>query len=535
MRMSPVLLAAFVAFVAQAAEVCELPRLHETSALATAAAQDQVLGQAFQTAAQACGARAEGCERARLECAGLLAAVIQKQRGLDEGMWLRDMLLPYRGQQYPMTRAFGAFAVATEASCNVEVSSLSAAGQRRLAQASRREAMVAEYALYWRWAEASLRECQGRAGASGATSPGASLDGGPPAASTLVVSPEELRRRAEEAARADARRAQEAAALQAKEELRRRDEAAAQARKDRLELEARARDEREANLERERRAEEERALAQRGQSVTMARAERARLLAEAELAYQQAVAHEEAKRQAAVEAVSVNPAVAQGAVAEAAHASRAREEAERGLAVAKLKAEQIVIDDSFERSRGHVGVLGGGGAMGWRDASGIGYLGPSIGALATAHVGFWAPAPLSGLAAGFELALGVRVLKPFAEGATPLELEGHLTGRYFFGALGLGAAGEFRLTDVAFGIRPFGVGLAAAVAVVDTPHVRVLLGVNWLPVGTAVDLARVTGDLEVSWEWFTFRLAAGSSTQVLAASTPVGWQAMAFAGARLGW
>lgn len=530
MRMSPVLLVAVVAFAAQAAEVCAVPRLHETSALATAAAQDKVLGQAFQRAAQACGARAEGCERARLECTGLLAAVIQKQMGLDEGMWLRDMLLPYRGQQYPMTRAFGAFAVATEASCNVEVSSLSAAGQRRLAQASRREAMMAEYALYWRWAEASLKECQGRAGASGA-----SLDGGALAAAAIVVSPEELRRRAEESARDDARRAQEAAALQAKEEFRRRDEAAAQARKDRLEFEARARDEREANFERGRRAEEERALAQRGQSVTMARAERARLLAEAELAYQQAVAHEEAKRQAAVEAVSVNPAVAQGAVAEAAQASRAREEAERGLAVAKLKAEQVEIDDSFERSRGHVGLLGGGGAMGWRDASDAGFLGPSIGALVTAHVGFWAPAPLSGLAAGFELALGVRVLKPFAEGATPVELEGHLTGRYFFGALGVGAAGEFRLADAAFGVRPFGVGPAAAVAVVDTPHVRVLLGVNWLPVGTAIDLARVTGDLEVSWEWFTFRLTAGSSTQRLAASTPVSWQAAAFAGARLGW
>jgi hypothetical protein len=180
--------------------------------------------------------------------------------------------------------------------------------------------------------------------------------------------------------------------------------------------------------------------------------------------------------------------------------------------------------------------------MGWTGAaSDEVYLGPGIGALVTAHLGFWAPAPLKGLASGFEVALGVRLFKPFvAEVVTPLELEGHVAARYFFGPLGVGAAGEFRVADAGFGLRPFGAGVGVAVAMLDTPQARVLLSGHWLPLGAAsataraIDVARVTGELEVSWQWFTFRVTGGSFTQGIS-SSPVGWSVAAFAGARLKW
>jgi len=525
-----------VSFGAAAGEVCEPPRLHDMGPLTLAVAQDTVLGQAFEKAAQACVERSEACERARLECTGLLSAVAQKQAGLDEGLWLRDLLLPYLGQRYPVTRPFGAFSLASDASCGVDRGALTAAGQRRFGQASRREALLAEYGQYARWADGVQKQCQGRLADAG-QKPATTVQ--PEQAAAEAAAMLEARRRAEEATREDARRAQEAAAQRAREEWRRREELEARARQERVDAEARAQalrmgDRRQAE-EQGRRLEEEKALQQRTANVTQGRAERARLVAEAERALEVAVANEEAKKQAAVEAVSVNPAVAQGAVGEAALAAKAREDAERNLAEAKFKAERIEIDDSFERSRGHLGLLVGGGATGWRDASETTFTAPGIAAMVTAHLGFWAPAPLKGLASGFEVALGARLFKPFASVANPLELEGHVTARYFFGALGIGAAGEFRVADPAFGLRPFGAGLSVAVAMVDTPEARVMLSANWLPVGVSVELPRVTGELEVSWAWFTFRVTGGAFAQHLAASAPVGWQATALAGARLSW
>lgn len=549
MRLTSLVL--LVTSVATAKEPCEAPRLHETAPLATAAAQDLVLGQAFQRAGQLCASRSEDCDRARLECTGMLSAVVEKQAGVDEGMWLRDMLLPYLGQSYPTQRVFGAFSLATDGSCNVDTGALTAAGRRRLDQASRREAMLAEYTRYRLWANAAWEACKRRSAPLADSTADASVPATEATrAHAAAVAAAEVRRLAEEAARDDARRVAEAAAAKAQEERKRQDEAEARAReeklaaeerarKERVEAEARARDERRAEKraaeEKARRAEEEKALAARTQTVTALRAEKARLLSEAELAYRMAVTREEAKRRAAVEAVSVNPATAQGAVAEAAQAERARDEAERQLAEARLKAERLEVDDSFERSRGHLGLMGGGGAMGWTDASSVAVLGPGIGLLATAHVGFWAPAPLRGLASGFEVALGARLFKPFASGATPLELEGHATARYFFGALGVGLAGEFRVADARFGVRPLGGGLGLGVAMVDSPSVRVLLSGRWLPLGTAVDLARVAADLEVSWSWFTLRVTGGAFTQGAPAPSAIGWQAGVFAGARLRW
>jgi hypothetical protein len=454
-----------------------------------------------------------------------------------------------------MSRVFGAAALAPDASCNIEVASLTAAGQRREAQAARREALLQEYGLYSRWAGGLLQKCRERMTVDEQKAAATKVESERLAAAAAAASAVELaKKQSEEAAKKrleeETRRAKElnaAAAERSTRELERRAaeveslktgqrEAEDRARAERVDFEARAKAERDrANQEAEQKAlkaDEARALKERSDRTRQAKLQREQLLSDAELAYEKAVAEEDSKKRAAVDAVAANPAVAQATVAEAAQASHARVEAEKRLAEARVKAQRIEVDDSYERSRGHLGVLIGGGAQSFSGASGS-QLAGSVGAMVTAHLGFWGEAPLNGLAWGFEVALAVRFSQPFPVTSTPRELEGHATARYFFGPLGVGAAGEFRVADPVYGFRAFGVGPSLGVAMVDTPAVRVLLSVNWLPVGVAVDLARVTGDLEVSWQWFTLRLVGGAFSQT--GSSAIAWQAAALVGVRLSW
>ena len=141
-----------------AADPCEAPRVRDTAPLVAAMAQDKVLGLSFLKAAGVCAERGEACDAVRLECATMLTSSIQKQVGFDEGQWLRDMLLPYNGASYPMTRTFGAAAIASDASCNVDVATLNASAQRRTAQAARRDTIFQEYNLYARWTQTQLQK-----------------------------------------------------------------------------------------------------------------------------------------------------------------------------------------------------------------------------------------------------------------------------------------------------------------------------------------------------------------------------------------
>ncbi|MBL8909651.1 MAG: hypothetical protein JNM17_03000, partial [Archangium sp.] len=149
-----------------AADACDQPRLRDTNPLVAAIAQDKVMAQTFVKAAGACVEPGEACNAARLECGTLLTSTIQKQVAFDEGQWLRDMLLPYLGVSYPMTRTFGAAALATDGSCNVEVAVLQSAGQKRSAQAIRRDNLLQEYQLYARWAQTQLQKCKERQAAA---------------------------------------------------------------------------------------------------------------------------------------------------------------------------------------------------------------------------------------------------------------------------------------------------------------------------------------------------------------------------------
>jgi hypothetical protein len=79
--------------------------------------------------------------------------------------------------------------------------------------------------------------------------------------------------------------------------------------------------------------------------------------------------------------------------------------------------------------------------------------------------------------------------------------------------------------------------VSVALAFLDTHETRVVLGVNYMPIGNVVDAARVFGDFEVGWRWLSFHVNGGLASRVDATSgaTVVGWQVGAYAGARLPW
>jgi len=488
-----------------AAELCEAPRNRDTAPLATAAAQDKVMANAFEKAATACAERGPACDQARLECGSLVTSIIQKQVGFDDGVWLRDMLLPYQGQSYVLTRSFGAVQLATDASCNVDVAALNAAALRRTKQAARRDSLLQEYQLYVKWTQDQLAKCRARVAADEqraaevkAESERAAAAAAAAAATTAAAAAakraqeEEARRRAEETAKAqeEARKRQEAQ-LQAQEDAKRKQE---EAQKRQLEEQQRAKEEAAAKAAA---AEEARLVAQREAQKEAARKQKEELLAQAE--------------------------------AEEAAAQKAAQQKSEAL---KKKAEGIEVKDDDERARGNVSVVGVVGALsGWAGTGTATSF--AVGAGLAAHFGFWGTAPAHGMASGFELRLSGRFVQTVS-GASANALEGLVTGRYYFGHLGVGAAGALRFYDTVKS-QSFDAGLSLAAAIMDTPRSRVLLAINWLPVGTSMDFTRFMADFEVSYQYFTFHAHGSILTTPINGTDTLGWFVGASLGARLGW
>ena len=86
-----------------------------------------------------------------------------------------------------------------------------------------------------------------------------------------------------------------------------------------------------------------------------------------------------------------------------------------------------------------IGAFLAGGASAVSGGFGLGIMG-------AAHFGFWGTAPAEGLALGLELRVWVRYLTSVS-GPKMAALDSLLTARYFFGALGVGLAGEVVLFD----------------------------------------------------------------------------------------
>ena len=518
----------------------------------------------------------------------MLTSTIQRQVGFDEGQWLRDMLLPYNGASYPMTKPFGAAAIANDASCNIEVAALQLAGQRRAAQSARRDAIFQEYNLYARWTQTQLQKCKERVAGDEAKAAQTKAESERLAATSAALTAVEalklkqaneaaaakaaVDQKAKDAAEAELRRQKDQkdfAALELKkreeadlrardernqvrkesetkaaaaEELRRKErteteetrkqekaEAERNRQKDKAETDEKLQKAKEEAARSQKEAEEKRLVADRDNKVAQARQTRDRLLSEAEANFKRAKDEEVLKKQAAVDAVSSSPAIAQAAVTEAAQAERTRVDAEKRLFEAKQRAAAIVIDDSFERSAGSVLIAGGGSAI----DTGFG-----LGVMAAVHFGFWGTAPTEGMASGFELRLWGRYFASVS-GAPTSSIDSLLTARYFFGAIGVGLAGELRVLDPAASTATSpaavrgGVGPALAVAFVDNHETRVVLAVNYLPLGNQIDPVRLIGDLEISYKFITFHVNGGSSTKP--APGGLAWQIGAYVGLRAAW
>lgn len=499
--------------LSQATPQCEAPRARDTAPLIAAMAQDKVLALAFAKAAGVCVERGLACEQARLECSTLLSSTIQRQVAFDEGQWLRDMLLPYNGANYPMTRTFGQAALASDASCNVDVATLTAAGQRRAAQAARRDTLFQEYGLFTKWTEGEHQKCRDRLAEGDLKSAEARAEAERLAAAAAAVAATEALalKQAQEAAAAKALAEQEAKKQQEAERLAREEE---ERQKKLAEENARAEKEKY-----EGKAEEEK-VTQRNAQLASQRAQKKQLVADAEAALKAARDEEALKKQAALDAVNSSPAIAQGAVAEAAQAERARIEAEKHLVDAQEKADAIEIDDSFERAAGSVMVAGGGSGTN----AGFG-----LGLLAAAHFGFWGTAPLEGMASGFELRVWGRYSATLSTGSSVVDAL--LTARYFFGIVGVGLAGEVRsvIAPMAGAVRG-GVGPAVSLALVDRRQLRILLGANYMPLGNTIDAARFQGDFELSWRFLTLHVLGGTAN-----AAAVSWNLGAYIGLRASW
>lgn len=565
-----------------AAEPCEAPRVRDTAALMAATAQDRVLAQTFTKAATSCAAPGEACTAARLECTTLLNSTIQKQVSFDEGMWLRDMLLPYLGGSYPMTTVFGAAGLAGDASCNVDGATLTAAAQRRTAQATRRDQILKEYAGYAKWADGQWQKCKERvsaedvksaqaraeaerlaaAAAAATAADAAKQKAAQEAAQAAAQAKADQERRAREAADAEAKRAQdaktaeerrlqesrdlaarelkrredaEAAARDEREALRKREEerlaaTVAQARQDKEDAELRAREEREAQERQRLDAEEDKKVKDRDSRVSQQRALKDRLVKEAEDNLKRAKDEESLKKQAALDAVSSSPAIAQAAVAEAAQAERGRVEAEKKLVQAHQQADSIVVDDSHERASGAVYAAGGGVVFA---AGGPISFGPAV--QVGVHFGFWGRAPSEGMASGLELRIWGRYTASVL-GTVSRTINSMVTARYHFGVFGVGVAGELMVGEPDFGTVRGGGGPSLGLALVDSHDLRAVIGASWLPVGNTIDLARVVGEIDLEWKFLEFRVVGGSSTATgFDGATVYGWQVGGLLGARLAW
>jgi len=84
-----------------------------------------------------------------------------------------------------------------------------------------------------------------------------------------------------------------------------------------------------------------------------------------------------------------------------------------------------------------------------------------------------------------------------------------------------------------------GFGPTIGVAFVDNPKTRVMLNASWLPLTQQgfQNPYRMTGDLEISYDFLVFNIAGGLQTQPLSptSGTILAWYFGAFAGARLKW
>ncbi len=557
-------------FSALAVGPCASPRIKEVKSLELSAAQDKKMGQVFQSTARACAESAIACNEARRACVTELTNTLSAQASFDEGRWLRDMLLPYLGQTYAAQAMPQSVAPAMESGCPNAANELNAYAQKRMEQALRRQALMAEYGRYTEWANSLFTQCNAQPAAQTAP-PNVPVPVAAPVSVEQKVLAEATAREAQrlEAAEIDKQSAAKAGRVQAEAAQKAaqksvevsaaqaalakqqaldaqvaafRQESASQAqalqrereerafRAEQLKKEAaatKAAQEKEASLaaERARQEAEAQAVKEREQRKATVKAEKAKLSRESELALAQA----ESTRAAAAVAPSSE---------ESQKATQKSEEMKKRAQALKEQSDELTVDDADERARGSLAVAAGLGYAQLASTEGE-FTGLQLGAIALGHLGFWGTAPAEGLASGFEVRALGRFLQSVSANAQVRTLEGVLTARYFIGRLGFGLAGEYRLLSTRIGgvereqVNP-GIGASLGLALADTPSSRISFNVHALPFLNG-GFIRTLADVELSSKNFWISVCGGGVVEATGVDPRKGWQASVFAGVRLPW
>src|SRR5262245_27606043 len=139
---------------------CEAPRTRDLKPLMKAVKEDRAMIDAYLKAVEACARPGDACDQARLTCGGVLTTTLNAQVSFDEGWWLRDMMLPYLGVNYTLTKPISIPNPLSDTTCNLDVSQLSAAAQRRNAQVERRSLILEEYPRWVKWANDAYARCK---------------------------------------------------------------------------------------------------------------------------------------------------------------------------------------------------------------------------------------------------------------------------------------------------------------------------------------------------------------------------------------
>lgn len=506
MRHLPLLLtlAASSAFAAAAADPCDQPRPRDIAPLMKAVQEDEAMANEFEATAAACATVSAACDAEIAKCQPLLTATLQRQVQLDDGTYLRDMLLPFLGQKYLISAGIPTGTVTNDVSCNADAASLKAAATRRKQQAQKRRDIMNEYPKWAQWAFQLSQKCKSEAALAKQQQETAAATAAASAAAAAAAAAAETKKQ-EEARKAQELAQEKAAADQkAKEDALRAQEDAKKKQQEQLvDQQQRAKD------EQQRKAEE---------------AEKAKKAAE-EAAIAAAAAKEATRL--------VNEREGKKAAAEKKALEMEDAEDARHAAAVKAIADVRGYDRSDERLKGSFGAMVHG--MWLQQGNHPGNTGSLLmGGVVNARYGFWGLAPPDGMAWGLELRAAARFDGEVVgnQGFNLVSVQPDF--RYFFARFGAGVAFEWRRLfanpgQLTGAPNDFALGPQVAVAIVDSPTARFIVGLKWLPV-LSWDLARLTGEIEIAYKWFYATLTAGSMVVPTDSTKAIGW----FAGGGLG-
>ncbi|MBK7864877.1 MAG: hypothetical protein IPJ65_41025 [Archangiaceae bacterium] len=531
------LVAAAAPASAQQQPVCDQPRPRDTAPLLKAIQDDDAMASTFDVTAGSCISESAACDAQKLKCNDQLTATLQRQVTVDNGMWLRDMLLPFLSQRYPMSANIATTEVAQDVSCNSDSPSLKAAATRRRQLAQRRRDLVNEYPKWAMWAAETSKKCKADAAAAAKAQADAAAAASASANAALAAkTAEELRqenlRKAEQAAKdkleAD-KKAKEAELKAQAEQQRKQQEAEA-------EMKRRAKEQQEEAMRREQQAKMTEAERQ-ADAARRADEEKKRQLAEAE---RKRLEEEDKKKRelaAAADAKFVADREAKKAAADKKLEELRLAEDARRAQVEKQMSEVGAVDRSDERLKGSLAAQVQGGYMSFTNTN----AGALLGVLIQARYGIWMTAPAKGLASGMELKVNGQFLGQIVGQGGAQYFAATPELRWFFGRFGVGASFEWRhlvtpltTTDP---VDTYALGANLAFAIVDSPTGRFIATVRWMPFlnsGTVFAAERLTAELDLGYKWFSAGVQAGTVTlRNAGAGENIGWYVGLGLGARL--